>query len=83
MLSDDDWRSEERYLGLDRASPSDLAWEFLRRNPGYQKDFENVGSRRAFSAETGVRTDPIPRWGLTFSGRPGAVRHRASDLLAA
>lgn len=83
MLSDDDWRSEERYSGLSGASPSDLAWEFLRRNPDYQRDFESVGSRRAFSAEPGTKVDPIRRWGLTFSGRPGAVGGRAGDLLAA
>lgn len=82
MLSDDDWRSEDRYSGLNGASPSDLAWEFLRRNPDYQRDFERIKIRRAFSAETGAGPDPIRRWGLTFCGGPGAAGGRASDLLA-
>jgi hypothetical protein len=29
------WRSESAYEYIDKLSPSDLAWEFLRRNPDY------------------------------------------------
>lgn len=82
-MGDEDWRSEERYAGLEHASPSSLAWEFLRRNPDYQRDFDRIKRRRAFSAEPGANADPIQRWGLTFRGGPGVVGGRTGDLLAA
>jgi hypothetical protein len=73
VLGSDDWRSEERYASLDDAPPSSLAWEFLRRNPDYQRDFEALKTRSAFSAEMAARAGPIQRWGLTFRRRSGPV----------
>ena len=37
-----DWRDLTKYPDPKSASPTQFAWEFLRRNPVYQKDYENV-----------------------------------------
>lgn len=33
------WRSPEPYTYIERLSPPELAWEWLRRNEAYQQDF--------------------------------------------
>lgn len=56
------WRSAEAYDYLDDLSSADLAWEYLRRNPDYQNDFQTASHGR----------DPdalIARWGLRFPCR--------------
>lgn len=59
------WRSAEAYDYLDELPPSDLAWEYLRRNPDYQSDFHGVGRDANQGGE-------IDRWGLRFRNRSGA-----------
>lgn len=71
-MSDEDWRSEERYARLGALSPAELAWEFLRRNPDYQKAFRTwieVGS----AGTQGAEDAPWSRWGLSFPGGSGAL----------
>ena len=55
------WRSSEAYAYLDDLPGADLAWEYLRRNPEYQNDFQIKGGGE----------DPgwCARWGLRFPGR--------------
>ena len=36
-----DWTNPDDYAFLDNATPEVWAWEFLRRNPEYKKDWEN------------------------------------------
>lgn len=56
------WRSADAYDYLDDLSAADLAWEYLRRNPDYQNDFQ--------TASRGRDEDRISaRWGLRFPGR--------------
>ena len=38
------WRSSADYEHLDVLTPSDLAWEWLRRNDAYDADFEASAS---------------------------------------
>src|SRR3546814_6613961 len=38
------WRSSSTYDYLDDLIPSDLAWEWLRRNTGYQRDYSEIRS---------------------------------------
>ncbi|QOZ36383.1 transcriptional regulator domain-containing protein [Bradyrhizobium sp. CCBAU 53421] len=59
-----DWRSEEAYSGLKNAEAADLAWEWLRRDPDYQKDYA-ILSRRGRSSATTERFRR--KWGLSFS----------------
>ena len=37
---DSRWRSADAYRRIERLSPSDIAWEFLRRNPDYIRDYD-------------------------------------------
>jgi len=37
-----EWRSEAAYAYLDDLKPAELAWEFLRRNPNYRRDYHTV-----------------------------------------
>lgn len=56
------WRSADAYDYLDELSAADLAWEYLRRNPDYQNDFQTASQGR----------DPATlseRWGLRFPSR--------------
>jgi len=56
------WRSAEAYDYLDDLPAADLAWEYLRRNPDYQRDFQAMPT----SDGGGER---VARWGLRFPGR--------------
>ena len=39
MPSIADWRSAAAYTYLNDLTPAELAWEFLRRNPDYQREY--------------------------------------------
>jgi hypothetical protein len=65
-----DWRSAAAYAELENASARDLAWEFLRRNPRYVRDWEQLDDRRSDDDAEAV----AEHWGLRFPGRPGARR---------
>lgn len=56
------WRSPEAYDYLDELPAAELAWECLRRNPEYQKDF-------AQAQEAAPHGDWSARWGLRFPCR--------------
>ena len=80
-----DWRSlaREGYLkDLDRPG---FAWEFLRRNPAYQEDYNTIAREAASdAADEGTRREPlVSRWGLTFPDRPAASCRSSDRLLAA
>lgn len=74
-----DWRSAAAYAELENASARDLAWEFLRRNPRYVRDWEELDDRRPDDAADAV----AERWGLRFPGRPGARRTHGGRRLDA
>lgn len=82
-LSDEDWRSEERYAGLRELSAPALAWEFLRRNDDYQADFEHIKAEVA-SGGTGRAGDArLAFWGLSFRCGSGARGASTASVLAA
>jgi hypothetical protein len=56
------WRSAEAYDYLDELPAADLAWEYLRRNPDYQRDFQSA-------RDDAGAADWEGRWGLRFPGR--------------
>ncbi len=39
-----DWRDEKAYTYLNDVSPTQWAWEFVRRNPKYQNDYANYAA---------------------------------------
>ena len=61
------WRSPAHYRHVEQLSPSDIAWEFLRRNVPYARDYHAF----ARSADPDGLLDRIrQRWGLQFPGEP-------------
>jgi hypothetical protein len=66
-----DWRSATAYAYVDDLNPSELAWEFVRRNPDYQHDYEVATGDAAGQAEFPERV--ILRWGLPFPDRSGSA----------
>ncbi|WP_420971699.1 transcriptional regulator domain-containing protein [Bradyrhizobium sp. B120] len=61
-MSGADWRSESAYNDVKRAETPDIAWEWLRRDREYQKDFRGLLRRKQSSATDHLRR----KWGLTF-----------------
>ena len=61
-----------------------FAWEFLRRNPAYQEDYERIVREDASDArfEGRSRDALVWRWGLTFCGRSKAFRRSSDSILA-
>ena len=79
MSEDEDWRSEASYDYIDKLTPGDLAWEFLRRNPDYRNAYRDL-------VATGRLTEAIAqefaeRWGLRFRRRPSQLGANPADLL--
>jgi hypothetical protein len=59
-----DWRSSAIYEYLYDLDASEFAWEFLRRNPDYRRDYKANPQRELVGedgAEWSART-----WGLRF-----------------
>jgi hypothetical protein len=65
-----DWRSPSAYAYLDQLDPSGLAWEFLRRNPDYQRKYRTVIRNPARAELSEVVAQ---RWGLRFPYRSQAA----------
>lgn len=53
------WRNPSAYAFVKGATADVIAWEFLRRNPDYQRDFSKS---RTVKATCELRK----RWGLQF-----------------
>jgi hypothetical protein len=68
-----DWRSAAAYVYLDDLDPAELAWEFLRRNPDYQRDYRTAAGETAAQAEfpeVAARVDAALRLWRIATGRP-------------
>lgn len=73
------WRSSTSYDYFDDLGVSDLAWECLRRNADYQRDYAKALTETADHEQA---TDPVRlRWGLQFRRRPEPQRHRGTGPL--
>lgn len=74
------WRSSEIYDRLEDLTASELAWEWLRRNEAYARDFAALADK---DIDPPTLTDRIrQRWGLMFPGRSSAQRSRRQNSLA-
>ncbi|MFN4355777.1 transcriptional regulator domain-containing protein [Parvibaculum sp.] len=58
------WRSSERYEYVEGLVSPELAWEWLRRNEDYQRDFE--AAQLEPNADTAATEATRSRWGLRF-----------------
>jgi hypothetical protein len=67
-MLDIDWRSAEAYQHAMAIPAAGLAWEYLRRDDDYHRDFDRVNRRKS---PTGTTLDAFSeRWGLRFSTKP-------------
>ncbi|GAA0631406.1 hypothetical protein GCM10009424_00740 [Sphingomonas ursincola] len=76
-----DWEAASDYDYLDTLGPSDLAWEWLRRNEQYEDDF--AAFDRAPSEPGGTPDLIRERWGLRFPDTAVPAGTRCARLLAA
>lgn len=75
------WRSSSTYDFVDGLVAPDLAWEWLRRNADYQRDYAESEHP---AADTQRLTDLVrTRWGLRFPCPPNFQRHRNNGVLGA
>jgi Family of unknown function (DUF6499) len=58
-----DWRSEEDYANFEKAETADIAWEWLRRDGEYNKDY---GALTIPARLNGATDDFRHKWGLSF-----------------
>lgn len=79
MSEDENWRSEAAYDYIDKLTPGDLAWEFLRRNPEYQKSYQELLTIGRLTEDVG--REFAEQWGLRFRRCPWQVRAPSADLL--
>ncbi len=67
------WRSPEAYEALRSLDAPGFAWQYLRRNPGFQQDHKQLARRsqrnEVMAHQTAAFAD---RWGIRFPG--GAAR---------
>jgi hypothetical protein len=58
-----DWRSEQAYANFEKAETVDIAWEWLRRDSEYHKDY---GALTIPAQLNGATADFRHKWGLSF-----------------
>jgi Family of unknown function (DUF6499) len=82
MPTTPDWRNAAAYAYLQNLNRAELAWEFLRRNPNYHRDFR-AAARRA-SGQVDFPERLTRRWGLRFPCRSAmAWRPGTAHMVAA
>ena len=74
------WRTHSTYDYLDDLQPDGYAWEFLRRNEDYQRDYRE---RVAVDQEDMEGSALERRWGLRFFRATKPKRGIPIDLLVA
>jgi len=66
-----DWRSAAAYQHAKVIPAAGFAWEYLRRDDDYHRDFDRVSRRKPPAVST---LDAFSqRWGLRFPARPAAT----------
>ncbi len=76
-----DWRSPAAYAHAKSISAAGFAWEYLRRDEDYRRDFHRVTQlpRLGGAAQTAFSE----RWGLRFPDGPGSLRQPGRAVLDA
>ncbi|MFO1100759.1 MAG: DUF6499 domain-containing protein [Xanthobacteraceae bacterium] len=69
------WRSDAAYDYVDGLHPAELAWEYLRRNPDYHREYRQA-------LRLGHDENLAQRWGLRFRDRPGEGGRPGQRVLA-
>lgn len=76
-----DWRSPAAYGYAHSIPAAGFAWEYLRRDDEYRRDFQRL--KRTSHHDTEARTTFSNRWGLRFRGRPRPARRSCVAALDA
>ncbi|WP_420492389.1 transcriptional regulator domain-containing protein [Allomesorhizobium alhagi] len=83
-----DWRHRQAYDYAGRLPRTAWAWEFLRRNPQFQRDHAKMAPparivRRCAERiiELKTRASPLTQCSLLFRGRAAAGRHVSKGVL--
>lgn len=71
MVLQSAWQSPDAYTFVDDLSPAQLAWEWLRRNEAYRRDYATLRAAEGTEKETLAALMPA-RWGLRFPDRSRA-----------
>jgi Family of unknown function (DUF6499) len=74
------WRSASEYAYAETLSAPDLAWEWLRRNVDYQREYASAHRNKDDPHE--LTRIVRQSWGLRFSDRSAAERIACRRLLA-
>ncbi|WP_413992249.1 transcriptional regulator domain-containing protein [Labrys okinawensis] len=75
------WRSSASYDYIDDLTASELAWEWLRRNEAYGRDYEAFAVPGADENASGTLIRD--RWGVRFPSRSIARLARRRGVLVA
>lgn len=75
------WRSSSTYDFVDDLVSPDLAWEWLRRNQNYQRDYRDLMHQKAEIPPGLAQLRQV--WGLSFPGTSRTLLRRYTDLLDA
>jgi len=62
-MSGFDWRSREAYANMEKAEAVDVAWEWLRRNGDYERDYRAL---KGSELSGGMNDRLRQQWGLSF-----------------
>lgn len=73
------WRDAAAYEFMDGASADDLAWECLRRNADYQRDYAHL--LKIFRLDEPLPRGMSDRWGLRFRRATKPLLPRGAHLL--
>ncbi|MGZ0073288.1 transcriptional regulator domain-containing protein [Sphingobium limneticum] len=76
-----DWRAPAAYGHAHSIPAAGFAWEYLRRDDGYRRDFQRM--KRVSGHDAEAQTAFANRWGLRFRGGPGPARRSRRALLDA
>lgn len=79
MPQEYDWRSGADYDFVDQLTPSELAWEFLRRNEDYRQAYRDLSARGELHSEQARKV--AEKWGLCFCRRSSVHGSRPTHLL--
>lgn len=69
-MQNTDWRSSAAYEHARMIPAAGFAWEYLRRDADYHRDFDKINRLKTQSARTLAAFSE--RWGLRFPARPAA-----------
>lgn len=75
------WRSASEYAYAETLSAPDLAWEWLRRNVDYQRDYASADRKKEDPHE--LTRIVRQSWGLRFPGSAASKCPTSRHLLAA